>query len=327
MSFVKKNISKFILFAIVIVIASFFMTLLPLRSPLHHGTQVLNVVHADISRWVNEIRTNEYDCPLEAVNRVRGYNPGDSNNARTRAFVTAALPIVRAERTMRDRILKAAELALKCRIYFGNCGRSAGALYALAGIGTQAEPAPTEEGDTGCLFSGNGCGDMRIPIKRAGEENELLTLSSRQESLITRGRNCDSPPQARREDCIRGSDSLVLMQVRNELIQSMVRTGRPNYPSHWAELLEPGDWLYIYLGNSTAIGAHSVVFLGWENEAIGSAWVYEGSPSSWAARNAPYAERVAETRVRLNTYCFKTGFTDCAPVYPITKVFALPIEE
>lgn len=271
-----------------------------------------NEAAATISDLIRDVQANNYDCPFARVNRitVNARNWPYPNTERTRIFVEDALPVVRQQRSVRDRILLAASLAIKCKIFFGSCGRSAGAVYALAGISDRDDPAPTAT-STGCMFSDDGC-NLDIQKRRVPDSDEGMYLSGTLSTAI-RGRNCNAPSDVRRRDCFT-SGSQATGQVRTEISGTL-----QNYPNRWTDFLEAGDWLYIYNGNSTSIGSHSVIFLGWENEADGQAWIFEGNPRSWLPEGrGSDLERLRETRVRLNTTCIKA---ECGNYYPVVQVY------
>jgi hypothetical protein len=311
MKIVKKNLPMIVI-AVLIITATTILALLPWQPVIRQPGKInWNEAQASITRLIEDVQSNNYDCPFASVNRmpVNARNWPHPNSERTRIFVEEALPIIRQQRSVRDRILLAASLAIRCKVFFGSCGRSAGAIYGLAGISDRDDPAPTAT-SLGCMFSDDGCNlDIRKRLVPNTDEGMYLTGTL---STAIRGRNCASPLDVRDGDCFT-SGSQATQRVRTEISGAL-----QNYPNRWTDFLEPGDWLYIYNGNSTSIGSHSVIFLGWQNDE-GQAWIFEGNPRSWLAEGqGSDLERLRETRVRLHHICIKA---ECGNYYPVVQVY------
>ncbi len=312
MHFLKKNLYVTVI-AVITIVFTIVMALLPWKPSIQPGAkQSWNEAQASIAELISNVQSNNYDCPFSRVSdiTVDARHPPRTSSERTRFFVEDALPVIREQSSVRDRIITAADLAIRCKVFFGSCGRSAGAIYALAGVGDEDDPAPTTT-DTTCLFSSDGC-NLDLRKRRVPDTDEGMYLRAENSRRI-RGRNCSAPTSSRRRDCF-DSAPQAKRQVASEISRSLV-----GYPNRWANHLQPGDWLYIYNGNSTPIGSHSIIFLGWENEAQGQAWIFEGNPRSWlGSSHTPVSERLAETRVRLNRACLKA---ECGNYYPIVQVY------
>lgn len=285
-------------------IAAAIIALLPLKPPMSTREKPSwNAVNAEVSAWAERVSSGNADCPLPETRQtpcqfVRG---GRMFCERTRTFVREVLPILESEPTMREKVVRAAQLAIDCEIFFGSCGRSAAALYALAGYSDSRNPAPTvSPPSSGCLFTRLGCGF--IPPPRRIDD---ITMGIRNDAVI-RNRKCtpSNPPR-----CYAGTS-----EATGAVKQELQRTLGTSWPDQWAANLEPGDWLIVYVGNSTPIGSHSIVFLGWQDEAAGLAWIFEGNAQPWSG------EARGSEKVRLNTFCLKPA---CGQNYkPMIKVVA-----
>ncbi len=311
MQFIKKNLYA-IAVAIIVGVFTIVISLLPLV-PTSNPTQ-FDVAEAEarLATLVSDVGSENYNCPFESVNNITVgvRHPPRVSGQRTQIFVREVLNIIPADSDVREKILLVADLAIRCKVFFGSCGRSAGAVYALAGIGDDDDPPPTPR-ESNCMFSEDGC-NLDIRKKRVPETEEGMYLRGNLSRIII-GQNCNSPSDSRRRNCF-DSGPQAKRHVSEQISRSL-----QNYPNRWSDHLEPGDWLYIYNGNSTPIGSHSVIFLGWENEAQGWAYIYEGNPRSWLGRDhTPVNERLQETRVRLNRACLKS---ECGNWYPIVLVY------
>jgi hypothetical protein len=71
--------------------------------------------------------------------------------------------------------------------------------------------------------------------------------------------------------------------------RTIVYQAGPNGPYADLDLIRPGDWLYIVNNpDSTPVGTHSVLFVGWEDRASGYARTI--SHPGWAAGASPGRE-------------------------------------
>jgi len=317
MQFIKKNLYAIVVAAIVgmFTLVISLLPLLPTSTPTELELSEADArVGFDAAALAADVQSDNYGCPFESVDSipVNVHNPPRVSGRRTQLFVREALPIIRGAHDVRDRIVEAAELAIRCKVFFGSCGRSAGAIYALAGIGDDDDPAPTLR-ESNCMFSDDGC-NLDIRKRRVPDTDEGMYLRGSLSNVII-GQNCEAPADAMRRNCFDSSG-----QATNHVRQETSRVLQ-NYPNRWSDYLEPGDWLYIYNGNTTSIGSHSIIFLGWENEAEGWAYIFEGNPRSWLGSDyRPVNRRLEETRVRLNRACLKT---ECGSGrwYPIVHVY------
>jgi hypothetical protein len=308
----EKNKDRLYGISLVFLLAA-IAALLPIKITFQPKQNYWNEVLADVTSWAIEeaalSSTDTSNCPFPNIPPYTTNFIG-VNNRRTRAFVNAALSTIRSQRTMRERIIKAAQLAIDCKIYFGSCGRSASSMYALAGIGDRRNNPPTEN-SSGCLYEDPmGC-NLLLPVKRAEESNDLMGI--RNDSIV-KGWFCDAPLTIRQRNCVQpGMTNAAINNVYQTLERNV-----PEWPNRWADHFEPGDWLYIYVGNSTPTGAHSIIFLGWQDEEAGRAWIFEGRADEWPPDGYK--------GVRLNTMCLKSQCRPQNVVYPIIKVFAPPAD-
>lgn len=161
---------------------------------------------------------------------------------------------------VRDRILQIAAAADACDVALGSCGRTAGTISALAGVGGGA-----------CLNPPTGnCNGTHGRPKRS--------ISSAQRRHIY-GVRCDMTPANQRARYCR-SDCQTTSSNATALISAFFRAeaaaGRlPGWPDEWADDLRPGDYVVIYNGNRDLVGAHAVIFVGWASP--GNMQVVQGS--------------------------------------------------
>lgn len=98
-----------------------------------------------------------------------------------------------------------------------------------------------------------------------------------------------------RGETVRGSCYAYLSEVFDRAghegwrTRSVVFQGSPNGPYADLDVLRPGDWLYIVNNpDTTPVGTHSVLFVGWEDRASGYARTI--SHAGWAAGASPGRE-------------------------------------
>lgn len=98
-----------------------------------------------------------------------------------------------------------------------------------------------------------------------------------------------------RGETVRGSCYAYLSEVFDRAghdgwrTRTIVYQAGPNGPYADLDLIRPGDWLYIVNNpDSTPVGTHSVLFVGWEDRANGYARTI--SHAGWAAGASPGRE-------------------------------------
>ncbi len=182
-----------------------------------------------------------------------------------------------------SRIRQVAEFFADCGINMNNCGNVAKCAWIAAGINGSVnekgickpvkgayKTITTEIG--GKLYTwayGRRCQAQRKCLKHADAAREGNPR-----------RNIPPNPEAaeRWAGYVRSSDkcgsdmSSAISRVRNHLIGNL-----NNYPNGFADRLAPGDWVYVYSGNTECDGMHSMIFLGWHENKKGVAWILDGS--------------------------------------------------
>jgi len=181
-----------------------------------------------------------------------------------------------------EKVVQVAEIADICDVHLGSCGRTAGAINALAGVGS-----------TECLLEKYPGNDGRNNCNDDSKGKDLFAISSAQRLQMYAIR-CDveggaSWPQCTFEGawqksnskCIRTDCAVNGLTARNKFRDFLIKeseAGRlpANWPDAWANQLKPGDRLVIYNGNHDLVGAHAIIFMGWAKDGI-SAQVVQGS--------------------------------------------------
>jgi len=143
---------------------------------------------------------------------------------------------------VRQKVVQIAEAAVACEVYFGSCGRTGGSIYALAGVSVGADNTGN---DPSCLWAdSNACGGTWGAIGGQANVNWPQLRTYRCQGGNTS--NC-------------GADAAAARAIALDNI-----TGPAGYPDSLANILEPGDIMIIYNGNSSPAGSHTAIFLGWD---------------------------------------------------------------
>jgi len=181
------------------------------------------------------------------------------------------------------KVVQIAEIADVCDVHLGSCGRTAGAINALAGVGKSAE----------CLLEKYPGSDDRNNCNDGSKGRQLFAISKTQR-LFMYALRCDTNgssdwPQCSfegpwtqanakctRRDCV--NSGAAARQAFIDFMVGEVRAGRlaSDWPHNWADQLQPGDRLVIYNGNPDLVGAHAIIFMGWAADGV-SAQVVQGS--------------------------------------------------
>ncbi|MDF1497603.1 MAG: hypothetical protein P1P90_06165 [Patescibacteria group bacterium] len=181
------------------------------------------------------------------------------------------------------RIRQAAEFFADCGINMNNCGNVAQCAWMAAGVngtvskngictpvkGAYKTVTPEIGGDLYTWAYGRRCVGGEKCLEHADAAmrgNEKRNIAPNPESAAR------WQSYFRSSDQCGGSMSAAIALVRDHLAGSL-----PNYPNDFADRLEPGDWVYIYAGNTECDGMHSMIFLGWHESKKGVAWILDGS--------------------------------------------------
>lgn len=184
------------------------------------------------------------NCPFELTETSTMGSTGVLKDPRRNAFIEKAKPFITGSTP--ERLQKAGELALKCGIHFGSCGATAGAIYAIAGVG-----------DPSCLTkSAKGCHNHeKSKIVKGIPSSAPLrkVLCSHKEKCCTQYKVCNIDNSG----CVENRGA-AMQKVAADLSAKY-----PGWPDAWADEIKPGDILWVYNGNSDCGGQHSAMVVGW----------------------------------------------------------------
>ena len=176
-------------------------------------------------------------------------NEDPNRDQRTLQFVQNARSILTG--TPREKVLQVARLAAQCGIHLGSCGRTVGIINALAGVDGKNIDS--------CLpnpYSDN--------CSNGHETNSISSARIRMEDIADmhcypadRNGNypANNPP-----GCLSGSESI------GAVYQRLNGSMSTEWPNSWADTVQPGDIVNMYIGNSDRWGLHVAVFMGWDGD-------------------------------------------------------------
>ncbi|TSC83919.1 MAG: Uncharacterized protein G01um101413_722 [Parcubacteria group bacterium Gr01-1014_13] len=207
-------------------------------------------------------------CPFTLIE-----TSGDKGRAefyqklQTSGAVTATTP--------REKTVQIADIADACNINLGSCGRTAGAIVALAGTNPKncLDPA-----------SGNCNGSYKRRIRAISQNQRLYTYGWR--CSINKKEYPNNPP---RSNCV--NTPLEATKIIRDYLKAQAAAGSPElkgWPDEWANQLRPGDYVVFYNGNDDLVGSHAVIFMGWASEGRmqvvqGGMGKYTNPPNSTAS--------------------------------------------
>ena len=164
-----------------------------------------------------------------------------------------------------ERILQAADQAIKCEVQLGNCGATAGAIWRVAGV----HP-----------YGGRG-----------GHIYENSTLVRSLSPTICASPAC--PTKTASPDCVPITDSTAAAWAQAQsLAKARVREVVRAQQDSLADMLQPGDWFWGYNANSPCdSGQHSMIFVRW------------AGPGRAVVRQGMTGHRAWESTVCVKTGC------------------------
>jgi hypothetical protein len=186
---------------------------------------------------------------------------------RNAAFDSAVQPLLTGA-TVGEKILQAADIAVRCRMLLGFCGQAVGTVWTYAGVGTKE-----------CLTGKNPKGKRLQCVTHEKDVTGKTIHSSIQLRREGLGLLCDSRPSCGTKitmnvKCVSSRDAAQIW-MRKAARQKI----GGDYPDSWIKDIQPGDALIYFTGNNDCSGTHAAIFVGWENER-GMARVFQGQVGS-----------------------------------------------
>ncbi len=217
------------------------------ESPLHIELQT---TLANTSEGIGEPVSGSFqpqytECPLQLSGNATAGQP--EKDPRSLSFYDKAESLVTGEDTLQLKIIKIADAAVKCGVNFGACGRTAGTIYTLAGIGSKD-----------CLSENKGCWTKGRVVNSVPQADRKYLQNVK----------CSSQTPA--SSC--ASDNAMAKKMVYDYYKAKLGS---SWPDAWANALQPGDYIIVYNGNSSLRGTHAALFVGWGSG--GKAQVIQGS--------------------------------------------------
>ena len=203
--------------------------------------------------------------------------PGSGYNE----YYAAVLPYMTGT-TIAERIFQAADIAISCHKNLGSCGHVAGVMWGLAGVG----------GTNKCLFDPKKSCEWLLLSRKATKV--IRSVSSKPlwgllcENSCSPKQKGELPAIAAQRGFNCASSQGAAINAARKIIKGVVGG---DWPNTWADGLQPGDWIYSYSGNKECDGLHSYIFLEWQDQKKGWAYVVQGQ----ANKNVNYARRCLKT--------------------------------
>ena len=230
-------------------------------------------------------------CPVELTQEgnfekagkvTAGHDPRLSKDPRLKEFLEKIRPVLTGP-TVTDKLQQAGEAAKLCSVHFGSCGQTAGAIYALAGVG-----------DSSCLEKDKGCSNH----ERAEHVLGLSSSAPLRKVLCSHKEKCCQ----QYKDC--KIDNAGCTEDQGEAIRRVaadMKIKYPGYPDAWAAKLRPGDIIWVYNANSDCGGQHSAMFIGWgtggKANVIQGAWGHNAKGGSICVKSSCGTAQQAMTQI------------------------------
>lgn len=224
------------------------------------------------------------ECPFTLENPIDihlSHSSDTLKDPRNAEFLSKIKPLI-AGKPFSEAFQIIGGASVACKVTFSSCGYSALVVTGLA----SKEFAP-------CL-TGTVCNPAFF-VKHTKSIFGITgaALQLRNTHCWGATESCGGPPK---EGCTPPRE--LLPKIRNSF-PSMVGNG---YPDNVLKELQPGDWLYVYSGNDSCSGEHSILFNGWADESKGLARTVQG-PGLDKKKNPPEWRLMAARDVCLSQKC------------------------
>lgn len=214
----------------------------------------------------------EGSCPFPLT------QPKDSKAGRLEFYTGIQKPGVITASSRGDKVVQIADLARVCGAMLGSCGRTAGAIQALAGVYDNGRPwyscCLQEDACKASCASISNAKTRAACLKNAGNCNDAAMGKSFYQITQTQryflyALRCDTEGSSKWPTCsfdgpwTSGSDNCIrrdCVKTQKEAVQRVQEFLGKQAP---LPELVPGDRLVVYNGNTDLVGAHAITFMGW----------------------------------------------------------------
>lgn len=211
-------------------------------------------------------------------------------NPRTRAFFEQIGTIATAT-TLQEKITQIANAAVQCQITMDACGNTAGAIWAMAGVGPLGADCINSSEIKSCWTQSRS----GVTIFHSSSEG-VRTGTIR--CIEAAGNRCS--PTTNYEGCLNSTPEAIASVKRQ--LETSTRPGLRGYPDTIVDRLQVGDIFEVYNGNQSCGSSHALIFVGWAT-ANGRARVVNGQYGSVAWSS---------------TVCLKRA---CGNYEPVTRIY------
>ncbi|OGH93486.1 MAG: hypothetical protein A2534_02455 [Candidatus Magasanikbacteria bacterium RIFOXYD2_FULL_39_9] len=200
------------------------------------------------------------NCPITLESPIGKSLGNAGKEKRTLEFYDKVGSIVNMSEPLPTRIIKVADAATKCGVRFGSCGRTAGTIYTLAGIGTRA--CLTAKDNRGCWTHEKADSIFR-QAKISTPSHKLCADLCKYAKTKEEKTSCWKLQKA-------ATQAVNQVYLQNS---TLIKKG---WPDDVANLLKQGDVIWIFNSNGEdCYGQHSALFDKWAPDGI-NAQVIQG---------------------------------------------------
>ncbi len=210
-------------------------------------------------------------CPLTLADTSMNGIPEFMNQIR------AGMGTIVDAKTPMDKAVQIGNIAAACKMHLGNCGKSVGTFFALAGVlnkptcnqnstnnkDCNSWPDVTVHSvpDTRFVWWARCDNEQAISIK-----DEAACASPGPWKRVPGGSPCNGECMCTRSDCVSGNFAATAKVGKDLLEYAKTQPKMAGWPDSWVKDLKRGDWVIMYNGNDDKTGGHSAMFVAWADK-------------------------------------------------------------
>ena len=214
------------------------------------------------------------DCPIPSLKDIKEDFKKPGGGPRTLAFNKAIASYITG--TIDQKITTAAETVVKCKAYYGHCGKTAKAIWKLAGKNMSYTKNIYN-------FVPKKLAELR-PCYLAPPANKKWYTAAE----LKANKAC------KKKIKFNGPENLAARKKVYEYAKKEIGGG---WPESWLKVLKPGCYLIVFNANTVdRYGTHSTTFLGWKSNGL--ATVVNGSANRYAWKGSMCLSQACGAKVQ-----------------------------
>ncbi len=211
-------------------------------------------------------------CPLTIADTSMNGIPAFMN------LIRANMGTIVNAKTPMDKAVQIGNIAAVCNMHLGNCGKSVGTFFALAGVLNDPKCNQNSNNNKDCNawpdVTVHSVPDTKFVWWARCDNEQALSIADKPactspgpwSELPSKGKACNGKCMCTRSDCVNGRFAATAKVGRDLLEYAKKEPRMAGWPDSYVKDLKRGDWVIMYNGNGDKTGGHSAMFVAWADK-------------------------------------------------------------